>query len=26
MMKVIERASQRDTGKFFRWDGHEEAW
>jgi NAD(P)-dependent dehydrogenase (short-subunit alcohol dehydrogenase family) len=26
MMRVIERASRRDTGKFFRWDGQEEPW
>jgi len=26
MMRIIDRATKRDTGKFFRWDGHEELW
>jgi NAD(P)-dependent dehydrogenase (short-subunit alcohol dehydrogenase family) len=26
MMQIIDRAAPRDKGKFFRWDGQEEAW
>jgi NAD(P)-dependent dehydrogenase (short-subunit alcohol dehydrogenase family) len=26
MMQIIDRATPRDAGKFFRWDGQEEPW